>query len=129
MVNRHRGEVPLMVAGAALPMRLTLGALAELEDAFRVDSLPELGERFAAGRLSARDITRILAAGLRGAGGGLGDEEVAALAFDGGLDGAIGAAIALLEASFGGGEGGDAASHPPQPPANQPRRRHSPGTM
>ena len=42
------------------------------------------------------------------------DEDVAELSFDGGLNGAIKAAIALLEATFG--EGGDAA-RPPQPPA------------
>lgn len=116
MVNRYRGEVALPVEGRALPMRLTLGALAELEDAFAVESLPALGERFATGRLSARDVTRILAAGLRGAGGTLAHDEVAALAFDGGLNGAIAAAIALLDATFApAGEG--AAPHPPPPPA------------
>lgn len=115
MVNRHRGEVALMVGGRALPMRLTLGALAELEDAFSVDSLPALGERFASGRLSSRDVVRILAAGLRGAGGSLSDEEVAALAFDGGLNGAIAAAIALLDATFAP-PGEAAAPRPPSPP-------------
>jgi hypothetical protein len=114
MVNRHRGETALMVAGETLPMRLTLGALAELEHAFAVDSLPALGERFVESRLSARDIIRIIAAGLRGAGRAIRDEDVAELSFDGGLNGAIKAAIALLEATFG--EGGDAA-RPPQPPA------------
>lgn len=119
MVNRHRGEAPLMVDGEALPMRLTLGALAELEDAFSVDSLPALGERFVSGRLSARDITRILAAGLRGAGSSVSDAQVAGLQFDGGLDGAIGAAIRLLDATFGAGEGAKptAPPDPPQPPA------------
>ena len=113
MVNRHRGETALMVAGECLPMRLTLGALAELEHAFAVDSLPALGERFVAGRLSARDIIRIIAAGLRGAGKAIRDEDVAELPFDGGLAGAIKAAIALLEATFGEGDAGP----PPQPPA------------
>lgn len=115
MVNRHRGEVPLPVVGGRLPMRLTLGALAELEDAFAVESLPALGERFATGRLSARDVTRILAAGLRGAGNALNDEEVAALAFDGGLNGAIAAAIALLDATFAA-DAGEGAARPPTPP-------------
>lgn len=112
MVNRHRGETALMVAGETLPMRLTLGALAELEQAFAVDSLPALGELFVDGRLSARDIIRIIAAGLRGAGKAIRDEDVADLSFDGGLNGAIKAAIALLEATFGEGQG----AHPPQPP-------------
>lgn len=122
MINRYRGESPVMVDGEALPMRLTLGALAELEHAFSVDSLPALGERFAGGRLSARDVTRILTAGLRGAGSRISEDEVAALAFDGGLNGAIRAAIALLDATFGdpaevsAAEAGD-VSRPPQPPA------------
>lgn len=114
MVNRHRGETALMVAGQELPMRLTLGALAELEHAFAVDSLPALGQRFVSGELSARDIVRILAAGLRGAGRVVADEEVAGLDFDEGLAGAIKAAIALLESTFGEGEG----ARPLQPPAN-----------
>ncbi len=112
MVNRHRGETALMVEGQALPMRLTLGALAELEHAFAVDSLPALGQRFVSGQLSARDIIRIIAAGLRGAGRVIHDEEVAGLPFDGGLAGAIKAAIALLEATFGEGE----PARPQSPP-------------
>lgn len=112
MINRHRGETALMVAGEALPMRLTLGALAELEHAFAVDSLPALGERFVAGHLSARDLIHIIAAGLRGAGRAIRDEDVADLSFDGGLGGVIKAAIALLEATFGDGDAG----RPPQPP-------------
>lgn len=100
MINRYRGEVALMVEGKALPMRLTLGALAELEHAFAVDSLPALGERFVGGRLSARDVTRILTAGLRGAGSSISETDVAGLAFDGGLNGAISAAIRLLDITF-----------------------------
>lgn len=117
MVNRHRGEVELMVAGEALPMRLTLGALAELESAFAVDSLPALGERFSGGRLSALDVTRILTAGLRGAGSRCSEAEVAGFAFDGGLNGAIAAAIRLLDATFGEPASGASEARPPQPPA------------
>jgi hypothetical protein len=117
MSNLYRGETALMVDGQALPMRLTLGALAQLEHAFAVDSLPALGERFVGGRLSAQDITRILGAGLRGAGSSIGDTEVAGLAFDGGLNGAIQAAIALLDATFGGSGEDSQPPHPPKPPA------------
>ncbi len=119
MINRHRGEVALMVEGRALPMRLTLGALAELEAAFAVDSLPALGERFSSGKLSSRDVTRILAAGLRGAGGSLDESAVAALAFDGGLNGAIAAAIGLLDATFSAPEAESSEARPPlRPPAS-----------
>ncbi len=117
MINCHRGETALMVDGEALPMRLTLGALAELEQAFSVDSLPELGERFAGGKLSARDVTRILAAGLRGAGSSVSADQVASLSFDGGLNGAIRAAIALLDATFSGGDTPAEADDQPRPPA------------
>lgn len=122
MINRYRGETALMADGQALPMRLTLGALAELEHAFAVDSLPALGERFAGGKLSARDVTRILAAGLRGAGSSVSEDQVASLAFDGGLNGAIRAAIDLLDATFGdpareAAREVEVTSRPPQPPA------------
>jgi len=122
MINRYRGETALMVDGEPLPMRLSLGALAELEHAFSVDSLPALGERFTGGRLSARDVTRILAAGLRGAGSSVSEDQVASLAFDGGLNGAIRAAIGLLDATFADPEGDAAAEaeagpRPPSPPA------------
>ncbi|MGL4975875.1 MAG: gene transfer agent family protein [Bosea sp. (in: a-proteobacteria)] len=120
MVNPRRGETGISVAGTILPMRLTLGALAELEAAFAVDSLPELGDRFARGKLSAKDVTRILAAGLRGAGQPLSDADVAGLAFDDGLSGAIHAAIKLLEVTFAAAPepaGAKAtAKRPPVPP-------------
>ena len=44
---------------------LTLGALAELEAAFGAADLVALTERFGSGRLTARDLTRIIGAGLR----------------------------------------------------------------
>lgn len=112
--NARRGEVALRADGRALPMRLTLNALAELEAAFAVDNLADLGARFGSGQLSARDVIRILGAGLRGAGARLDDGEVAMLAFDEGLAGAIQAAVRLLEATFGTGE------ERPMPPAERP---------
>jgi Phage tail tube protein, GTA-gp10 len=101
MTNPRRGEVALLADGKSRAMRLTLAALAELETSFAVDNLAALGERFGSGQLSSRDVIRILGAGLRGAGARMEDGEVAALAFDEGLAGAIRAAVALLEATFG----------------------------
>ena len=57
MVNRYRGETALMVEGRALPMRLTLGALAEIEAALPKGA-PE----------TAADLLAVLAALLRGGG-------------------------------------------------------------
>lgn len=104
MANRHRGEVRACLGGKDYTLCLTLGALAELEDAFGVTDLPALGERFATGRLSARDLVLILGAGLRGAGHPLSDAEVAALPVAGGLATLASTVGALLTATFGGGE-------------------------
>ena len=86
MANRHRGEIEAEIGGMRRRLVLTLGALAELEDAFGADDLVALTERFGAGRMKARDLTRIIGAGLRGAGESVSDDEVAAMAIDGGAD-------------------------------------------
>jgi hypothetical protein len=101
MANRHRGEIEAEIGGARRRLVLTLGALAELEDAFGADDLVALTERFGAGRMKARDLTRIIGAGLRGAGEGVSDDEVAAMAIDGGAQGYVRVAAALIAATFG----------------------------
>ncbi len=58
----------LVLNGQAQVMRLTLGALAELEDALEADSLVALIERFETGAFRARDVLALLLAGLRGGG-------------------------------------------------------------
>lgn len=68
MPNRHRGEIETEIGGARRRLVLTLGALAELEASFGADDLVALAERFGGGRLTARDLVRIIGAGLRGAG-------------------------------------------------------------
>jgi hypothetical protein len=101
MANRHRGEIEAELGGVKRTLVLTLGALAELEDAFGADDLGALTERFASGRLKARDLTRIIAAGLRGAGEAVTDEQVAAMAVDGGAQGYVRIAAELIAATFG----------------------------
>ena len=63
-----------------------------------------LAERFGSGRLSARDLTRILGAGLRGAGESVGDDEVAGMRITDGAAGAARICGELLRAAFGEGE-------------------------
>ena len=104
MANRHRGEIEAEIGGARRRLVLTLGALAELEDAFGADDLVALTERFGAGRMKARDLTRIIGAGLRGAGEAISDEEVARLSIEGGAPGYVRIAAALLAATFGADE-------------------------
>lgn len=113
--NRRRGEVEAMIGGERRILCLTLGALAELETAFAVDSLAELGERFAAGRLKASDLMRILGAGLRGGGNRISDEDLAEMAVDGGLAGAAAVVRDLLVATFAPGQapGGGAGMRDP----------------
>ena len=111
MPNAQRGEIDADIGGARRPLVLTLGALAELEAAFGADDLVALAERFGGGRLKARDLTRIIAAGLRGAGAAITDEEVAAMAVAGGAEGYVRIAGALITATFGG----SGEEHPPDP--------------
>ena len=100
MPNRHRGEIAADIGGHPRTLVLTLGALAELEAAFGADDLMALAERFGAGRLSARDLTRIIGAGLRGAGEAVGDDEVAAMRINGGAAGFVRVAAELIAATF-----------------------------
>src|ERR1041385_3584963 len=101
MPNRHRGEIEAEIGGAQRTLVLTLGALAELEAAFGAEDLVALAERFGSGRLKARDLVRIIGAGLRGAGEAISDDEVARLSAEGGATGYVRIAAALLAATFG----------------------------
>src|SRR5690242_15306632 len=101
MPNLHRGEIEAEIGGARRRLVLTLGALAELEAAFGSQDLTALAERFGSGRLKASDLTRIIGAGLRGAGEAISDEEVARLCVEGGAPGYVRIAAALLAATFG----------------------------
>jgi hypothetical protein len=101
MPNRHRGEIEAEIGGARRTLVLTLGALAELEAAFGAADLAALAERFAAGRLSAQDLVRIIAAGLRGAGESVTDDEVAGMSVPGGAAAYVRIAVELIEATFG----------------------------
>lgn len=68
MANPWAGEVALVVDGQRRVLKLTLGALAELEAALDTGSLVQLAERFEGGSFAARDVLLLLAAGLRGGG-------------------------------------------------------------
>ncbi|MEQ1950711.1 gene transfer agent family protein [Mesorhizobium sp. CN2-181] len=100
-VNRRRGEVAAELDGQSYRLCLTLGALAELEAAYEADDLGALVERFAGGRLSARDLIRILGAGLRGGGNAVGDDEVARMQAADGAAGFAAIVAELLAATFG----------------------------
>lgn len=106
MPNLHRGEVEVVLDGTPMTLCLTLGALAELEAAFGEEDMLALANRFARGRLSARDAIRVLAAGLRGAGHDLRDADVANMQAEGGAAGFVDGVARLLTATFGAGDEG-----------------------
>ncbi|MBB3769808.1 hypothetical protein FHS55_000394 [Angulomicrobium tetraedrale] len=116
MANRHRGEISAELDGRVRTLVLTLGALAELEDAFAAGDLVALTERFGSGRLAARDAIRIIAAGLRGAGEGVSEEDVARMTTPGGAAGFARIVGELITATFGAAEGA-----PPDPLERAPR--------
>lgn len=102
MANPLRGETNLRADGRDFLMRLTLGALAELENELDCDGLSALAERFDGGRFRTREVVAVLGAGLRGAGAEITDEQVSAMAINGGAAGAARAATLLLRVAFTG---------------------------
>ncbi|WP_372613351.1 gene transfer agent family protein [Aquicoccus sp.] len=68
MANPWSGEVALVIDGERHVLKLTLGALAELEAGLESGTLIELVERFEGGAFSSRDVLALIVAGLRGGG-------------------------------------------------------------
>ena len=68
MANPWEGEVAILLEGERHVMKLTLGALAELEAGLEEDSLIALVERFETGKVSSRDVLAVIIAGLHGGG-------------------------------------------------------------
>ncbi len=110
MANRYRGEVDARLNGKTYTLCLTLGALAELEAAFGDEDMLALASRFEKGRLSARDAQKIIAAGLRGGGHDVTENDVAAMQADGGAAGFVDTVARLLSATFGASSDGAEAT-------------------
>jgi hypothetical protein len=105
MANRLRGEIEATLDGRKWTLCLTLGALAELEAALDAGDLVALATRFENGRLTAREATKIIGAGLRGAGNDIDDEAVSRMRVDGGAAGYVAIVAELLTATFGSVQG------------------------
>lgn len=100
MANPWEGEVAIRIGGERHVMKLTLGALAELEATMAADSLVALVERFEAGQQSSRDVLALIVAGLRG-GGWRGDaSDLLSVEIDGGVAEAARLAAQLLVRAF-----------------------------
>jgi hypothetical protein len=100
MPNNYRGEIAAELDGRSWRLCLTLGALAELEQAFGDADILAIAERFETGRVSAGDAIRIIGAGLRGAGHDIADAEVGRLAAPDGAVTYIDIVARLLKATF-----------------------------
>ncbi|MEO0772889.1 MAG: gene transfer agent family protein [Pseudomonadota bacterium] len=108
MANPWAGEVALVLNGERHVLKLTLGALAEMEAALETGSLVDLVARFEGGAFSSRDVLALIVAGLRGGGwrGSAGD--LISADIEGGLTGAARVAAELLARAFMLPEGADA---------------------
>lgn len=100
MANPWRGDVTLRIDGRDVTARLTLGALAELEDTLGESSLMALVERFEGNRFSSRDVLALLHAGLRGGRVGISEAELEHADIEGGPMAAAKAAAELLARAF-----------------------------
>lgn len=100
MANPWSGEVSVVLDGKAHRAKLTLGALAELEEALDAGTLIDLVERFEAGRFSTRDVVALLVAGLRGGGWDGGPEDLRTVEIGGGPLEAARIAATLLARAF-----------------------------
>ena len=100
MANRHRGEIEAELGGQKYTLVLTLGALAEIEDAYGGEDMIAIAERFESGRIKASDAILMIGAGLRGAGATLTNEDVARLSVAGGAAGFLRIVADLLKATF-----------------------------
>ncbi|MAY32490.1 MAG: hypothetical protein CMM86_07780 [Rhodovulum sp.] len=100
MANPYAGEVALIVDGQERVLKLTLGALAELEEALGEDTLVALIDRFEGGGYSARDLMALVLAGLRGGGWSGTGRDLAHATIEGGPMEAARVAARLLAVAF-----------------------------
>jgi hypothetical protein len=100
MANPHAGEVALTIDGRPHRLKLTLGALAELESTLQSGGLVDLVSRFENEAFSSRDVLALLVAGLRGGGWDGRAEDLLHADIDGGPVAAARTAALLLVRAF-----------------------------
>jgi len=100
MVNPWAGEVALVIDGQRRVLKLTLGALAELEQELGAGSLVELVQRFEGGAYSSGDVLALILAGLRGGGMDVTRADMLRAEIEGGPMAAARAAAELLARAF-----------------------------
>jgi len=100
MLNPQRGEVSITVNGQERAMRLTLGALAALEERLGATSLLDMVQAFEAGTFRSNDLLALIWAGLNGGGWDVSHGDVGRCTIDGGPLEAARAAARLLALTF-----------------------------
>ena len=100
MANPYAGEVALVIDGERHKLKLTLGALAELEAELDTGNLVQLVGRFEGGAFSTRDVLALIVAGLRGGGWRGAAKDLVAADIEGGPVGAARIAEQWLARSF-----------------------------
>lgn len=100
MANPWAGEVSILLDGVPHNLKLTLGALAELETELPDETVVELIERFEDGAFSTSDVLALLVAGLRGGGWSGTSADLLTVEIGGGLLVATKAAAQLLARAF-----------------------------
>jgi len=98
--NPWTGEVALVIDGQRHVLKLTLGALAELEAGLETGTLVDLVARFEGAEFSSRDVLALIVAGLRGGGWRGRAAELVDADIEGGPLGAARAAAELLARAF-----------------------------
>ena len=100
MANPWTGEVALTIDGEQRVLKLTLGALAELEQDLGTGSLVELVQRFESGTFSSGDVLALIVAGLRGGGADTNRSDLLKAEIQGGPLAGARAAAELLARAF-----------------------------
>lgn len=100
MANPFAGEVALVIDGERHVLKLTLGALAELEAGLEAGTLVDLVARFEGEAFSSRDVLALIVAGLRGGGWQGAAADLLSAEIAGGPIGAARAAAELLARAF-----------------------------
>ena len=97
MANKARGEVEVEAGGRPLKLRLTLGALAEIEDGLSLDDLSQVEARLK--KLRAADLAIVAAALMRGGGHDIAAADVMRLPLD------LPVLVEAVRAAFAAGSG------------------------
>ena len=100
MANRWRGEVSLVVNDEEQTLRLSLGALAALEERLGADGMVPLIERFEAGSFRSEDLIALLHAGLSDCGWQGDENDLRTARIEGGAMAAARCAAQLLKVTF-----------------------------